>query len=229
MIDLADQTSPQLYDNLSLNGYDNKQPVRLPKQTPKFSYTSGQQPNLLFLDNTQSNNSLVNFENQSQEEDLPLPSALFNAEDDAGFPFDGVLTDAAPICTNPSDCPEAAISAFEDSAEAITPDPVISSSFENVIFDFSAFNDPPGEQDVFSSPLMQSSLKRPRPLTPEPQQVKCHRVRKGDTISTEERISLSDANNLNHENSQQRSIPAWVDEFDQALIDELKGIVEFVD
>jgi ATP-dependent DNA helicase HFM1/MER3 len=229
MIDLVDQPPPHSYDNLSPNRYDNERPVRLSKHKPKFPYASGQQPNLPFLDNTESDDNLINFEGPSQEEDFPSPSALFNTEDGSGFPFDSAMIDVAPICTNPSDRSEAAISTFDDSAEPSTPGPVISSSFENGVFDFSAFNDTSGEQDVFSSPLMQSSLKRPRPLTPEPQQVKCCRVKKGDTIGKAEQKSRSHAKPLKDQDTQQRSIPAWVDEFDQALIDELKGIVEFVD
>jgi ATP-dependent DNA helicase HFM1/MER3 len=229
MIDLADEVPPPSYEKLYNPDCHNEKSVRLPKQKPKFSYASGQHPIFPLLNKGESNNDSFNFENQSQEDDFPSPSALLNVEGDAGYPFFNSMTDAAPVPTNLSGTVEATTPVFDNSIEPRTPEPGITSSFENGIFDFSAFSDHPCAQDIFSSPLMKSSLKRPPPPTPELPEAKCRRVEHKQTANREETASQSEVKALRQEDAQQRSTPAWVDEFDQAFIDDLKGIVEFMD
>jgi ATP-dependent DNA helicase HFM1/MER3 len=228
MIDLVDDDPSSSHEHLSHSDYNNEKSVRLPKKKPKFSYASGQQPNLTFLSELESTVDPLGFDDETQEDDLPSPSALFNIPDDTDFPFDRIETDPAHIATDAPESPEAARSAFDEPVEPKTPARGVSSSFENGVFDFSAFNDDSGERQVYSSPPMQSSLKR-RLLSPAPTQVKCRRVNDMVMIGSNEPVSQGDSITCKFDAPQPRSTPAWLDDFDQDLINSLKGIVEFVD
>lgn len=120
-----------------------------------------------------------------------------------------------------SESPGAAVADFYDVEDPSTPAPKASSSFENGVFDFSAFSDQPIEEDMSPGHLKKDLFKRQRSLTPELTHIKCRRVTK-DNPSMEEPELVG-------EGAPQRSTPAWVDEFDSALIDDLRGIVDFVD
>lgn len=227
MVDLVDDLPSLSYENLSPSDYHSESSVRLPKQKPKFSYASGEQANLSFLNIAGPNDDPFDFEDGSYE-DFPSPSALLNMEG-TSYHLESGAKDTIPIPPGFFESPEAAVSGFDDPTEPITPAPVINSSFENGVFDFSAFDDEPGEQGVFSSPLMQPSLKRPRPPTPDLVQLRCSRVKRGEMLNGEEMSTQEEGKLLKEESIQHRSTPAWVDEFDQDLIHDLRGIVDFVD
>jgi ATP-dependent DNA helicase HFM1/MER3 len=224
IIDLADELPTVSYGDLS--PYDNGKPVRLPKQKPRFSYASGQQSELQFLQGVETDDDAFHSNDMSQEEDFPSPSAMLNVEGDAGFPFEGNVQDNRHIPFDLPEGSEAATAGFDELSEPVTPATRVDLSFENGVFDFAAFNEPPPpvEGDPFSSPLMQTSLKRP--LTPEPPRINCRRVKRGDTTTNAGDAQGSESVK---QGTQQRSTPAWVDEFDPALIDDLRGIVDFVD
>jgi ATP-dependent DNA helicase HFM1/MER3 len=228
MIDLVDDDPSSSHGHLSHSDYDNEKSVRLPKKKPRFSYASGQQPNLTFLSELESTGDPLGFDDETQNDDFPSPSALFNIPDDTDFHFDCIETDPAHIATDALESPEAARSALDEPVEPKTPALGVSSSFENGVFDFSAFNDDAGERQVYSSPPMQSSLKR-RLLSPAPMQVKCHRVNDMVIINSNEPDAQGDSLACKLDTPEPRSTPAWLDEFDRDLTDGLKGIVEFVD
>jgi ATP-dependent DNA helicase HFM1/MER3 len=230
MIDLANESPPLSCYDLSASDL-NEKPVRLPKQKPKFSYASGQQPSLPYLKNPGLVKDSLNFENQSQEESFPSPSILFNIDDDTDYLFEDAAKDTVVIPVDFSESPEATIPGLNAPIEPITPVPDITSSFENGIFDFSSFNEHPGEQAVYSSPLMVTAVKRPRAAASELPQIKCRRVTIEEVPTRDGIKPLQETEPIGMKDlkQQQRSTPAWVDEFDQALIDDLKGIVDFVD
>lgn len=231
MIDLVDDDLSSSHGQISPSN-DNGKSVRLPTKKPKFSYASGHRPNVTFLAEMESKVGPLDFdeiqEDNFQEDDFPSPSALFNIKDDTDFPFDRIETNTAHVATDAPESPRAARSAFDDPVESKTPAVGVSSSFENGVFDFSAFNDDASERHVYSSPPMQSSLKR-RLLSPAPTQAKCRRVNDMAMASSNETNSQGDSTICQLDGPQQRSTPAWLDEFDQDFIDGLKGIVEFVD
>lgn len=215
------------YEHENLSPYGNGKPVRLPKQKPRFSYASGQQPELLFLHGMETDDDSFHYNNVSEEGDFSSPSALLNVENDTEFPFESAVQDNHHMQYEFPESSEAA-TGVEELSEPVTPAAKVDSSFENGVFDFAAFIEQPHlvEEDPFSSPLMETSLKRTRPLTPEPPRINCRRVKMGDAATNAGDAQGSESIK---QGTQERSTPAWVDEFDPALIDGLKGIVDFVD
>lgn len=230
MVDLADESeSPHHTYDLSPRYYLNERQVRFQKQNPNFSIARGRPSSLSYVNNVIQIDDPLDFENHSHSDDFPSPSALLNIDDDAGFLFQNSVDEAVPAPADFFESSGATIPGLDNHIESITPAPEITSSFNNDIFDFSAFNDEPARQDEYSSPLLQTSVKRPCPPTPEPPQTKYRRVTFGEISSRECLSTQRETTLVEREVMKQRSIPAWVDEFDRALIDDLKGIVDFVD
>lgn len=244
VIDLAEELPPVTDTDLAPRDYrkfqslhtkvqkENEKPVRLPKQKPGFSYASGQQPNLQFLHKPKTDDDMFDSWGFTQEEDFPSPSALTKGEGNRSDPFE--IESITHEKATPSsmrdgsfESLEAAMLGLHDSERPKTPTPKIDLSFENGVFDFSSFNDQPEQREIFSSPSMQTSLKRPLSLTPEMPEMKYRRVKKDESITKD--LTITQPEPIEHEETQQRTIPAWVDEFDSALINDLKGIVDFVD
>jgi hypothetical protein len=198
---------------------------------PGLSYSSGQQPDLQFLHKAETDDHIFHSGNSDHEGDFPSPSVLLNADVDHGDPFESYQKNHTPTPSPYDDVSgslEVAMTGFNDPAGPRTPAPRVDLSFENRVFDFAAFNEQPDEQVAFSSPLMHASLKRPRSVTHELPQRKCRRLQKVELIM-KEKSSVQESEPLKPEDAQQRSTPAWVAEFDAALINDLKGIVDFVD
>lgn len=230
MVDLADESeSPHFTYDLSPRYYLNKRQMRLQKHKPKFSIACGRPSSLSYVNNAIQIDDPLDVENHSHSEDFPSPSALLNIVDDAGCLFQNSVDEAVPAPADFFESSGATIPGLDNHIESITPALEITSSFTNDIFDFSAFNDEPAKQDEYSSPLLLTSVKRPCPAIPKPPQIKYRRVTFGDISTRECSSTRRETTLVEREVMKQRSIPAWVDEFDRALIDDLKGIVDFVD
>jgi ATP-dependent DNA helicase HFM1/MER3 len=228
IVNLADELSPASYGVSCTSNFCSGKSVRLPKRKPGFSYSNGQQPDLPFLHKADIDDHIFHSGNSDHEGDFHSPSVLLNADVDYGDPFESYQKNHS-LTPSPyvSVSVEAAMSGLSDPAGPRTPAPRVDLSFENRVFDFSAFNEQPEEQFAFSSPLTHAGLKRPRSGTPELPQRKCRRIQKVELIMNE-KSSVQESEPLKPD-AQQRSTPAWVDEFDAALINDLKGIVDFVD
>jgi ATP-dependent DNA helicase HFM1/MER3 len=144
---------------------------------------------------------------------------------------------------------------LEETATPRPPTPKVNSSFANGIFDFEAFDEKHGEPEMYSSPLMRESRKRERSLSPVSPGFKHRRVAKEEPktsspmrdLGQKERSSVPELPELEcrrvkkdelreettqksgQQSTQQRPVPAWVDEFDANLIESLMGFVDFVD
>jgi ATP-dependent DNA helicase HFM1/MER3 len=243
VIDLAEELPPVTDTDLAPRDYrklqslhttkENEKPVRLPKQKPGFSYASAQQPNLPFLRKPKTDDDMFDSWEFAQEEDFPSPSALTKGEGNSSDPFEIDLithekaTPTSSMRDGSLESLEAAMLGLDDSERLKTPTPKIDLNFENGVFNFSAFNDQPEQREIFSSPSMQTSLKRPLSLTPEMPEMKYRRVKKDESTTKDPMITQIEP--IEHKETQQRTVPPWVDEFDSALINDLKGIVDFVD
>lgn len=135
------------------------------------------------------------------------------------------------------------------------PTPKVNSSFANGVFDFETFGEMHGEPEMCLSSMMRESRKRERSLSPVSPGLKHRRVAKEETKTSPQMRELgqkegSSAPELpevdcrsvmkqglgeettqqsGQQSTQQRPVPAWVDEFDSNLIESLKDFVDFVD
>lgn len=211
--------------------------MRLLKGEPGFSYASGREPELPFLYEVKTCSELVDYEDSAQEGDLPSLSLLLEEKRGSNDPIRADhlrVEEPTPASTFAFDDSleslEAAMAELEDPSRPRTPMPRVDSSFENGIFDFAAFsNRKDDKQELFSSPLMRESFKRQRSFTPELPHAKYPRVQSGETPMTTNESSSNNVGLVQPGDMQLRSTPAWVDEFDCELVNELKGIVDFVD
>jgi ATP-dependent DNA helicase HFM1/MER3 len=229
--------------------------MRLPKQKPQFSYASGNEPDLPFLRKHNAND--VSYSGDSAgEEDFPSPSALLRGEYNIADLFESGNV-SYKNTTPTSSLQDDSLESLEDGMRGLDetvivrpPTPKINSNFANGFFDFEAFEEMHGEPARYSSPLMRESRKRERSLSPvspgfkhrqipkegpktsppfrelsstlELPEVECRKVKKKELggKSTEKNSQQS---------TQQRAVPAWVDEFDADLIESLMDVVDFVD
>jgi len=245
IIDLAQAVSPTPYVKLAPRDYrklhnlhtsvQSDKSVRLPKQKPRFSYASGQEPHLPFLQKYE--NFAVEFDSaDSGDDDFPPPSALAGIQSDrlhSQDPFESSnLQNEDPTASSFPDNSQASSEAgMLELADPAMVDPAssqVDSSFANGVFDFEAFDtlgenpkkpniSPPRNEalknEPASTPIMKEPLKRERSATPESLQAKHRRVTKDELVSQ----------------PTQPTVPDWVNDFDSDLINELKGFVDFVD
>jgi ATP-dependent DNA helicase HFM1/MER3 len=197
-------------------------------------------------------------ESEGEEFPSPSALAAF-LKGDSGDPFQrGNVTyeTATPTSTGIEDSLEsleAGMLGLEEPMMRRPSTPKFSSSFANGVFDFDAFDEKNDEPEVFSS-QMQDSRKRERSRSPVLPKTKHRRVTNEDPetippIRTSEHQESSATSNIpevesrrdpeeypqkntthnDQQGVQQRSVPAWVDEFDADLIESLMGIVDFVE
>jgi ATP-dependent DNA helicase HFM1/MER3 len=226
--------------------------VRLPKQKPQFSYASGHEPDLPFLRKSEVANDDDIFDPGQSDEEFPSPSALAAyLKGDSDDPFEsGNIAYEEATSTGQDDSLqslEAGMLGLEEPVIRRLPTPKVNSSFVNGVFDFDAFDEKYGEPERFSSPLMRDSRKRERSQSPVLPEAKLRRVANQEpeasplirTSDNQESSATSEIpkvesrrvvkQQLAQQATQQRSVPAWVDEFDAELIESLIGIVDFVE
>jgi len=167
--------------------------------------------------------------------DLPSPSVLLNAASsarkaDVSSENQFEMMDTQQKHTTLPSFPENSLQNLEqgmtdfDNVELPKQaSPKLASSFANDVFDFAAFNSDDAAQ--FSSPLMIENRKRVLPDSPVPRVTELKRVR----VNNDTPVDFSDEHHRVDAAAEQKSLPSWVHEFDQGLIEELKGFVDFVD
>ncbi|KAE9373450.1 P-loop containing nucleoside triphosphate hydrolase protein [Stipitochalara longipes BDJ] len=236
ILDLAQDPEPTSYAKLGPRDYrklhnlhtsiQSDKTVRLPKQKPGFSYASGKEPYLTFLHKSEDNAD-------SEYDEFPSPSDMApahwhrNPSPDSFESFNIQEVDFAPPSFPASSLAslEAGMIELDDTSMVHDPSVEVDSSFANGVFDFDAFNETPSKpissspakevrkNEVASTPIEKDSVKREFPATPEPQHAKHRRVTKDGPVSQ----------------ASQGAVPAWVNDFDSDLINELKGFVDFID
>lgn len=207
--------------------------IRLPKQKPGFSYTSGREPSLPFLHKREDYEDILRVADSDNDE-FPSPSEMVPTPlvRNLGLvPFQSFNIQDEDVA--PSSFPDNSLASLEagmielfDTALMEEPSAKFDSSFANDVFDFDAFNSktprkpsisPPTKDLLKNEPasttIVNCSLKRDRSATPELQQAKHRRVMKEEPISQ----------------ATQAAVPHWVNDIDSDLINELKGFVDFVD
>jgi len=241
VLDLAHEPEPVPYAKLAPRQYrklhdfytsiQSDRAVRLPKRKPGFSYSSGSEPYLPFVDKGKNGDPFTSMD--SDDDEFPslsemAPGSLHHGQDTDLFgPLDVHEEDFA----SPS-LPGSSLASLEAEMAELADDAMIDdlhaeidSNFANGVFDFDAFNgtpqkpisSPPGKEVLKSeatvTPIQKDSLKRDRSATPEMQHAKQRRVAKDEPVSQ----------------STQPAVPDWVNDFDSDLINDLKGFVDFVD
>ncbi|PQE33552.1 hypothetical protein CJF32_00003432 [Rutstroemia sp. NJR-2017a WRK4] len=171
------EVAPREYQKLhnlhtSIQG-DHAPSLRMPKQTPQFSFGNGKLPDLSFMEETalREGDKALADPFDSDEYELPSPTAVVSsiekkkyAQSEQGPEPPTIATDQPNDHTGSefgdgelSDL-EAAMVGLDDSVLLRPATPKMTSSFANDVFDFAAFNSEDAEQ--FSSPLMSDIRKR---------------------------------------------------------------------
>jgi ATP-dependent DNA helicase HFM1/MER3 len=254
VVDLAEELPPmphsiasREYRNLHTSDQKSDGSVRLPKQKPQFAYISGSSPDLPFLRRSKLNDDDVVGSEESEDEDLPsdpLGTSKVGREEPASISTfsEHALSDS-----------EAALLGLEELLPTTSPNPKFNSRFANGIVDLNTFDEEHCNSDAYSSPLMGASRKRERSHSPTLLEGKRHRV----SMETEDSRPMRSSNQTeipatlstpvaqnrvvqmqdwidnpqpnSEQTAKQRSVPAWVDEFDAEFIDSFMGIVDFVE
>jgi ATP-dependent DNA helicase HFM1/MER3 len=216
----------------------NDKNVRLSKQKPEFSYTSGKKPELSFLTKQQyqgrgSSDDEAEFSPLGDlvegDTDTPILFTQNNDIDDSLFDSNRVKNQNDPqISCFPDDSLdslEAGMREFDNlfvnPVLARPATPKVDSSFANGVFDFSAFSDE-GEPDIdYLKPSDQHNQE-----TWELDEDIAKDWRVGDQEVKHRHITNAEAE---QKASHQPSVPTWLSEFDADLIDGLKDFVDFID
>jgi len=240
IVDLAHDPEPIPYAKLAPRQYRKlhelhtrmqwDKAVRPPKQKPGFSYASGSEPYLPFLNKNEKNDS---FTVDSDDYEFPSPSEMapgFLHGGQDSDPFESLNIhgeDFTPLSLPVSSHAnlEAGMAELSDAAMIDNLHAEIDSNFANGVFDFDTFNGTPRKpissspgkdvpkNEAAVTPIQKDSLKRDRSATPEIQHAKHRRVAKSEPVSQ----------------STLPAVPDWVNDFDSDLINELKAFVDFVD
>ena len=249
VVDLAQDTEPGSYakvapreyrklHNLHTSVQSDKAIPKFGRNKPQFSYSSGQQPELSFLH--KENNVADAFDYANSDDEFPSPSALLpthmeqepSPDPYGSFPLEPVLDHSDEQIVQSSyqdDSLEAGM--LELAEEEIVEgrsNPKVDSSFANDVFDFEAFlyddevllepelspaNREVSKKEQSSNPGMKEPSKRERSFTPELPEVKHRRITKDEPVSQ----------------PPSEMVPDWVNDIDSDLINEFKGLVDFVD
>jgi ATP-dependent DNA helicase HFM1/MER3 len=207
VVDLAEELSPMRYSKFAPLEYRKLHKLRasvqksdtsvrlsvpLPKQQPRFSCGSGQDPELPFLlkDTAEDDGGIFAFEESDGEEDLPSPSRLvkyLKGDSDDPFKSGNVNYEGDfQASADPDDSLaslEAGIFGMDESVQLRVPTPKVSSSFANKVFDFDAFDEKYGEPDIYSS--SPRTRKRERSQSLRLPEAKHRRISQDDTKRTQ--------------------------------------------
>ncbi|TAQ86857.1 hypothetical protein B7494_g4813 [Chlorociboria aeruginascens] len=241
---LAEELSPVSYTNMAPREHRKlhtlhtdireDKSTRLPQTKPRFSYGSGKESNLPFLQSkptnglrTKSPDPFCSDMDLSDTEDFPSPSTLLKKEHNITDPYLGSTTAHEKSTSTSSSAdnsyPNLEAITYELEEPKILPPkpttPQLDSSSARAISDFSTFPDDNRIEEHFSSPLMSEYRKRALVISdsPEMTSVKHRRLTKDEVAETKEQVS------------DVSEVPKWVDEFDLDFVEGLKGIVDFVD
>ncbi|KAG0648723.1 hfm1 [Hyphodiscus hymeniophilus] len=281
IVDLAEGISPVRHSKVARRDYrklhhlhasnqeSDTNSIRLPKQKPRFSYGSGEAPDLPFLRQSKINedDTRPSSEVSDEEVDLPSPTMIVEftkeSQDDPFESYNPTYKEAVHTSGNNSsrESLEDMMLGIDETTLHRPSTPKVDSSFANGVFDFDAFDNVHDEPIVYSSPPMVRKRGRSRtPPLPDTKQRRLSRssednlaikIRQQSSTPSEvpvvesRRIKIQEhnatpsvSNNLNNvdssqpdfePNTQQPSVPSWVNDFDADLIDSLMGVVEFVD
>ena len=240
VIDLAQELPPVPYADLAPREYrklhklhtnvqDDKS-FRLPKSKPQFSYASGKNADLSFMQDAQAKDDMTDY-SRDVGDDLPSPSELLSGRKAVPDPFETAATpahDSTAVESMQDESMESLEAAMMGVEEPMplrqrTSTPIIDSSFANGVFDFERY-DRDDEGESYSSPLKREARKRVRSPSPSPNLeqpvVKYQRVKKAGAVPQSE---------TRQEDAPRPSQPAWLEQMDQGLVEDFMGIVDFVD
>lgn len=225
-------------------------PLRMMQQTPTFKYGSGKSPTLPFAP-IDSDDGLDDLELPSPSDlvkhsgpnvvsptpikrkfrsNLELPSPITMREQyDDGDPFEEeyvAYQRPAPESHTHDDLPtsfDAPMNKYSGSFMAVPGQgsPKLTSSFADGVFDFASFPEP----NHYTKGSFQGMAQESPPVIPQ----SIHATFKREGSPTPEDIEVKRRRVIKDEIPHSPMLPAWVSEFDSALIDEFKDFVDFVD
>jgi hypothetical protein len=228
--------------------HDSENSVQLPKISRHF-YGNGSHHYPLFMRNSEEDHSISG----DSLNEFPSPSAVFkNDEEDIADPFESGLITYQSHLPDSSVQPNELLQSLEDPVLNIDETlllrpatPKVNASFANRVFNFEAFEDESEEQDMLSSSLIGDLNKRARSSSPENKQAKHRRVSnkeiganenyiedKGERTGPASEKVLPGKGSLEEKELQetrQPRAPTWIHEFDSALLNELKDLVDIID
>ncbi|KAE8451600.1 hypothetical protein EG329_003673 [Mollisiaceae sp. DMI_Dod_QoI] len=242
LVDLAQVLSPVPYDKIAPREYrklhdlhtkvQSDRAIRLPKFKPQFSYSSGEQPELPFLQSNEDEEESLDLQKpDEQPQESELSGSLhddMNTFNDAFFEeMSKADEDVPPSFRNDStQSLEAGMMELSEPSVPVSAPHVSQTDggFSNGVFDFDAYENVVGinqmqpdfsmegqtKEEVSPSSRAQNPPKRAMSAEQEEPEAKHRRVTKDEPAT------------------QQSQLPAWVNDFDPSLIDSLKDFVDFV-